>query len=195
MRSSTKPSSHGRERVRGDAQHAGVRVRLEPELRAQQEQRRSRGPRLRPRRRRHDPRRLVWPPLAAGEELRQAVLEERRAVEERAHDELRLRTPTGLRETERDQRIVVRPDGAVVVLERVERALVGGESSNPPAGPERPRDELRGNLRDAVGGNDAAPQQMAHVGCERIDRPLVRVEPERIPAALRQPERRVEPLA
>ena len=145
--------------------------------------------------RRHDARRLVRPPLAAGEELRQPVLEERRAVEERAHDELRLRTPTGLRETERDQRVVVRPDGAVVVLERVERALVGGERADPPAGPERSRDELRGNLRDAVGGNDAAPQQMAHVRRERVDRPLVGVEAERVPAALRQPERGVEPLA
>src|SRR5262249_10751113 len=117
------------------------------------------------------------------------------AVEEGAHDALRLLTSTGLREAERDERVVMGPDGAVVVLERVERGLVGGERADPPAGPERSRDELRGNLRNAVAGNDAAPQQMAHVGRERVDRPLVGVEAERIPAAFRQPERRVEPLA
>ena len=78
MRSSTKPSSQAGSVVRGDAQRAGVRVRLEPELRAQQEQRRSGGPRLRPRRVGHDAGRLVAAPLEAGEELRQPVLEERR---------------------------------------------------------------------------------------------------------------------
>ena len=58
------------------------------------------------------------------------------------------------------------------------------------SGQDGPRGYHHGNLRDAIGGDDAAPQQMPHVGCERIDRMLVRVEPERVPAALRQPERR-----
>src|SRR5262249_3188296 len=127
----------GRECVRGDPQRAGIWVRLEPELRTEQEQRGSGGPRLRPRRGGHDPRRLVPSPVAAGEELRQPVLEEGRAAEEGVHYALRRLTSTGRREAERNERVVMGPDGAVVVLERVERGFVRGERSDPPAGPER----------------------------------------------------------
>src|SRR4051812_1529956 len=86
-----------RDPVRGDAQGAGIGVGLEPELRAQQEQGRSGGPRLRPRGGGDDAGRLAGAPLVTGEVLRQPVLEVGRAVEERAHDALRLGPPTGLR--------------------------------------------------------------------------------------------------
>ena len=43
--------------------------------------------------------------------------------------------------------------------------------------------------------DDPGPEAVAHVRGERVDRALVGVEAERVPAAFRKPERRVEPRA
>jgi hypothetical protein len=58
--------------------------------------------------------------------------------------------------------------------------------------PELLREQLVDDRRDALGRDDPAPEQVAHVRRARVDGPLLTVERERVEAAPVNPERLVE---
>ena len=94
-----------------------------PKQRAQQQQRRARRPGLRARRRRERDRDGRHATREAGEDLRQTVLEVRCRGEDRGGDRARRVVVAVAREAGGDQRVLVRPDRAGVVAERVVAGL------------------------------------------------------------------------
>ena len=93
------------------------------------------------------------------------------------------------REPGRDQRVVVRPDRADVVADRVVAALAARHRAHAPAGEElRSPSRCRATRRGLVVVDDAAPEQVPDVRGERVDLPLLAVEREREELALRDPE-------
>ena len=134
------------------------------------------------------------PRAEAGEHLRQRPVEEARRGEERLGDPVRCRPAlAGAREPPRAERRVVRPDGAVVVAERVVGGVAGRHRPDPPPRPELVAISRLGDGLDALGRHDPAPEQVARCS-SRASRPaLVAVERERVvAAALVDPERLVE---
>ena len=97
---------------------AAFAVGLEPEHDPQQEHRRGGRPRLRPARGRVGHRERRRRAGQAGEYLGQRVAELARCIEQRPRDPSGLTVPAVAREAPGDQRVVVRPDRAVVVRER-----------------------------------------------------------------------------
>src|SRR5206468_1615477 len=96
--------------------------------------------------------------------------------------------------TERNDAVVVRPDRAALVGGGIVSGVVRGEGADAPAAPhirsqQPPYDPLR-----PVRAGDAAPQQVAGVGSDRLDRALVRVEAEGVEADVLAPEGRLEAL-
>ena len=76
------------------------------------------------------------------------------------------------------ERRVVRPDGAVVVRDRVVGGLVARHRADPPPRPERLRQKLVHHRRDSLGQEDPAPEQVAHVRAPGVDVPLLAVQRE-----------------
>ncbi|HZT90402.1 MAG TPA: hypothetical protein VFA05_00010 [Gaiellaceae bacterium] len=171
-------------------QHACVAIGLEAEQRAQQQDRGRRRPRLRARRRRILDRDARAAAGEAGEDLRQPVLELRRGLDRPADQQVQLPDAAGVREPPRDQGVVVRPHRAVVVDERVVALLVRGERAHAPPRPEAVAQQHVDDGVAALRRHDAAPEQMAHVRGDGVDRALVAVEAERVEAV--DPERIVE---
>ena len=117
----------------------------------------------------------------------------RRGQEHALDDPQRLGPAAVAGEPQGDQRVVVRPDRAVVVRERVVAGVVLGHRPHPPPRPERLAHERVHDRVHALVRHDAAPQQMADVRAHRVDRPLVTIQRERVvAAAVLDPERLVE---
>src|SRR5207237_592051 len=94
-----------------------------------------------------------------------------------------------------DQRVVVRPDRAVVVAHRVVARLPAGECPDPPAREEIRAQQTRAEETRAPGVRDAAEEEMARVRRDHLARPLVVVERQRIGPLALDPEVVVDALA
>jgi hypothetical protein len=132
--------------------------------------------------------------LVAGEHLGEPVAEERRRLDERNGDPVRLLAKAVPLQPKRDQRVVVRPDGAVVVPDRVVPTLAGGHRAHTPAREQHVRQQTLRDGGGALVGDDPAPEQMADVRGHRIDLPLIGVERKHVVPPRRAPEGPVEPL-
>src|SRR5262245_16641922 len=93
-----------------------------------------------------------------------------------------------------DDRVVVRPDRADVVADRIVAALRGRHRPYAPARKQSVAHQMLGAGLGLVIVDDAAPQEMANVGRERIDPSLLAVEPQGKEAALRDPKVLVKAL-
>ena len=170
-----------------------VAVRLQPEHRAQEEQRRPGRPCLRAACRGVLHRVLRLLAGIAAERLGQPAVEELGGIEDPRGDLRRLVLEPVATEAPRDERVVEGPDGSGVVPDRVVAPLSDGQRPHAPAGeeprPEQvPRDRTCFRLVD-----DPAPQKVAVVRRERVDLPSVLVEGEREVLAVLDPEVAVEP--
>src|SRR5204863_6106266 len=123
---------------------------------------------------------------------RQTVVEVSGRLDHRLEDPRSVVRAPAARKPPGDERVVVRPDGSVVIDERVVGTLTDGHRAHPPAGPERVAHEQVGNRLLARLRDDATPEQMPEVGGQRVDRALLPVEPESVEAALGEPEHLVE---
>src|SRR5262245_30962526 len=131
-----------------------------------------------------------------GAPLRQLVLEVAGRVQHSPDDPLRLGPARVPGKTPGDERIVMRPDRAVVVRERVEASVVRGHCSNAPARPEVRAHEPVDDRVDLRRRDDPAPEQVPDVRAERVDLLLLAVEREHVEAAAGLvPERLVEARA
>ena len=166
--------------------------RLEPEHRAQEQQRRARRPRLRAARGRVLHRVLRLLPRVAAERLGQAAVEELGRVEDARRDLRRLVLEAVAPEAPGDERVVERPDGADVVADRVVPALALGERANAPAGEEPRPEEVAGDGLRLRLVDDAAPEQVAVVRREAVDLAPLLVQREREVLAVLDPEVAVE---
>src|SRR5919201_1688666 len=169
-----------------------VAIGLEPEQDAQEEKRRARRPRLRARRRRVLHREARPRAPIAREHLRQAEAEVRRRFERRARHARGLIAEAVARKPVCDERVVVWPDGAVVVADRVVAGLAFGHRAHAPTREEGGPEEMRGDLGRLVLVHDAAPEQVPDVRGDAVDAALLAVEGEREAAPLRDPEILVE---
>ena len=100
------------------------------------------------------------------------------------------------REAQRDQRVVVRPDRAVVIGHRVVARLAHGDGADAPAGEDIGAAAARGDAPRAVRPRDAGEQ--AHGPALEVRTRhgrLVAVERQRVGADLLAPERLLEALA
>src|SRR5262245_45972034 len=171
------------------------RIELEPERRLDQRERGGARPRLR---RAGD--RIVRGPapaaaLEAAEQFRQAPhLHVGRRIEQALEHALDRAIEAAAREPERNQRIVVRPDRAVVVGHRVVARFRAGDGANAPAGEELRPQQPESDLDRPVGPGDAGEQDLAGIGAAHAARLLAAVERQRIGAELWAPEGGVEPL-
>src|SRR3954454_9528336 len=178
---------------RDGLEHLASPVGLEAEQDLQQEHRRARGPGLRPRGRWILDRERRVASREAREHLRELVAERARRVEHRAHDAVRLRPARVPRQAPGAERVVVWPDGAVVVAEGVESRVAAGHRPDAPAGPQLLPHQPVDDGVDAFRRDDATPQQVADVRAQRVDLLLLTVERERVvAAAIVDPERLVE---
>ena len=133
------------------------------------------------------------PPRHAGEDLRQLVVEVRGRLEHALHDLLGLGPAAVAGEAERDQGVVVGPDGAVVVRERVVAGVPEDIVRTPQPDHSSSPISRSTTASRALRRDDAAPQQVAHVRAHRVDGLLVAVERKRVvAAALVDPVRVVE---
>ena len=167
---------------------------VEPEQRAEAEQRRRCREGLGPVRLRVLDRKLGCVAREAGEQLGQPELERGRGVDEGEDDAGRLGAEAVAPHALGDDRAVVWPDGVVVVLERTVRGLVGGERPNPPPRPELVAEQPRHGGGGLLVADDPAPEQMAHVRCGGVNLSLPPVERQREVAALVDPKVALEPL-
>ena len=188
----SRPTQSGSTSPGDGLERTALDVGLETEQEPQEEHGRARRPGLRARGRRIGDRERRLASRVAGEDLRQRPLEPARRLDQPLGDLPGIVPATRPRETPGAERRVVGPHGAVVVAQRVVRRVVGRHRADAPAGPERlAHERVRGRL-DALGRHDPAPEQVADVRGERVDRLLVPVERERVGAALLDPERLVE---
>src|SRR5262249_25971500 len=129
------------------------------------------------------------------ERLRQAEAAVRGRLELSEGDPVRLLAEAVAREPEHGDGVVVGPDGAGVVPDRVEAGVVWGEGADTPAGEHPVRNELADDEGGAVSGDDSRPEQVPHVRRQRVDLALVAVEPDDVVAApFVRPEVGVEAL-
>src|SRR6185436_16309586 len=96
------------------------------------------------------------------------------------------------REAERDQRVIVRPDRAVVVRSGVEAPLALAQGADAPAAEEVGAEQALRHARRALGAHHAGKQQLAGVRAAHAARRAVAVERDRIGAELLAPERGLE---
>src|SRR5437868_12108389 len=87
----------------------------------------------------------------------------RRRIEERAGERERLAAMTVARESEPDERVVVRPDRAVVIRSRVIAALAAIDGAHAPAGEEIGIEQSLHDARRALGRANAGEEQLARV--------------------------------
>ncbi len=112
---------------------------LEAEHRPDEEERRAGRPGLRAAGRRVGDGEAAERPRVARERLRQPVRRERRRVEHRQRDPVRLVAEAVAGQAVGDDRVVVRPDRAAVVADRVEPLVVGRQRPDAPAREQRGR--------------------------------------------------------
>jgi len=167
-------------------------VGLETEQGSQKQQRRRGRPCLRATCRRI----LDWVsrrfPRVAGERLGEAVLEEIRSFQDPLRDAGRFFPETVLAQAPRDDRVVVGPDGADMVPNRVVRAFALGHGADAPAGEQRVTHQMAGNAPRLVAIDDATPEEMADVRGERVHSALVAIERQSKELAVGNPEVTVE---
>lgn len=138
---------------------------------------------------------LVLLPGVAGDHFRQPVAVAGRGLDERGGHGCGFGVQAVPRQAEGDHGVVVRPDAAAVVGQRVVRGLARGERTDAPAGEEvgLQQPSADGLCVDVV--EDAGPQQMAGVRGEGVDLASRAVEGEGVEGLLRHPEVGVETLA
>src|SRR5262245_7463727 len=71
--------------------------------------------------------------------------------------------PPVARHAEGDERVVVRPDGAAVIAERVVGGVLGAERANAPSRPQLSRQERRSDAARTLAGDGSAEEQMTRV--------------------------------
>ena len=108
-------------------------------------------------------------------------------------DARRLRSKAVQLEPHRNDGVVVRPDGAGLIVVRIECAVVGGQGANAPSGPHVRRHQALDHPLCALGRHDAGPQAMTGVGCNAQHLLLVAVERIGIEPKFLIPESLVEP--
>ena len=157
---------HPRRELRVDDAHRPARsVRIDAEDGAQQEEHRARGPGLRRARDRVADRLLLLPLAHPAEQFRQPVVPEVARRRVGAGEDLQgFALHPVVRQAHRDDRIVVRPDGAVVVAERVVGGLAAREGPDPPAVESLGAEQSARHLARLGLGNGAGPEQVPHVG-------------------------------
>src|SRR5947207_14956855 len=89
---------------------------------------------------------------------------------------------------ERDQRVVMRPDRAVVIGHRIVAGLAQRHRADAPAGEEMRSHQIGGDLAGAVLTHHAAEQQLPGVGAADLAGLLGPIEREPIGAELLAPE-------
>ena len=82
------------------------------------------------------------------------------------------------REAVHDERVVVGPDAATVVRDGQEAGVRRGERPHAPPGEQRVLDEVAGDALRHGRSDRAAPEEVAHVGRQRVDDAFVAVERE-----------------
>ena len=169
-----------------------VAGRLEPEHRAQEQQRRARRPGLRAAGGRVLHRVLRQLPRVAAERLRQAAVEELGGVEDAGGDARRLLLEAVAAQAPGDEGAVEGPHRADVVADRVVARLAHGQRPHAPARVHRRRHEVPGHGLGLRLVDDAAPEQVAVVGGEGVDLAAVGLEGEREVLPVRDPEVAVE---
>src|SRR5262249_58837703 len=98
------------------------------------------------------------------------------------------------REPERNQRVVMWPDRAVVIGHRIIPGLAERDRANTPAGEEVRPQEINGDATGTILADHAAEQQMSRIRRAHRARPLLAVERQRIGAELLAPECFLEAL-
>src|SRR5439155_24108991 len=154
-------------------------VGLEAEDRAEAEEHHAGGPGLRDARDEviGGPRREAEIAREAAEELRQLRVREPPAgLHERAHDLGRLLAEPVAGEAVRDERVVVRPDRAVVVAHRVVRRIPARERADAPAGVHVRRHEAMHHARGTLPRGDPAPERVSGVARDGLHLPLPPLE-------------------
>ena len=156
---------------------------LETEHRLYEDERRRSGPRLGAAGRGVRDGKAADPALEARERLRKPVAREGGRLQLRQGDPVRLVAEACPRESECDDCVVVRPDRADVVADRVVAAIVGRQRADAPAREHRVRHELTGDETCALLGNDPGPEQVPDVRGHGVDPALVAVEADDVVAA------------
>ena len=116
------------------------------------------------------------------------MLEVRSRAQHRNGDGARRLAVAISRETGGDQRVLVGPDGARVVAERVVASLAGTESPHPPAGVELLVEQPLGGRGRLAVVQHSRPQQMTDVGCQAVNLALLAVKRQSMAATLWHPE-------
>ena len=167
-----------------------------PSRRAQEQQRRARGPCLRTAGRRILDRVVRLPARVATERLGQPPAELVRGLEHRAADHCALGLVAVAAQTPSDDRVVVRPHRADVVADRVVRPLGRRHGTDAPSREEIVAHEVLHAAARLVFVGDPAPQQVPDVRRPSdVDLALLAVERQREEAALGDPEVAVERAA
>src|ERR1051325_10896183 len=177
--------------AQADLARAGVE--LQPERRLDQRERRRARPGLRRAGDRIERRAAAAPAREAAEELGQAAqIHVGRRVEQALEHLLDGALEAVAGEPERDQRIVVRPDRAVVIRQRIVALLALRDGADAPAGEEVRTHQVVPDLGRALLRADAGEQNLAGVRAAHAARALGAVEGERIGAEIGAPERSLE---
>src|SRR3954447_3324912 len=156
---------------------------LEAEHRLYEDERGCSGPCLRAAGRRVRNGKWADPAFEARERLRKPVAREGGRLQLRQRDPVRVVAKACARESQGDDCVVVRPDRADVVADRVVAAIVGRERADAPAREHRVRHELSGDDTRALRRNDPRPEQVPDVGGHGVDPALVSVEADDVIAA------------
>ena len=142
---------------------------------------------------------MGWPTpaaaLKAAEQLGQAPhFEISRGVEQACEHSLERTLQVIAGQTECDQRVIMRPDRAVVVRHWIVARFRVGNGANPPPGKKFWPQQTVGHLDGSVKPGDTGEQNLAGIGAADSAGLLVPVERQRVRAQLRTPEARVESL-
>ena len=99
-----------------------------------------------------------------------------------------------MRKPERDQRIVVRPDRAVVIGHRIVAHLAARDGADAPAREEVRSHQIGGDETRAILADHAAEQHLPGIRGAHLASPLLAVERKRVGSELLAPERLLETL-